>query len=362
MSQIHVIFGSDEGTVSEQALGLFTKLKPEGGDDFSQETIDGVVGNAEDAYAVCGKVIESLQTLPFFGGGKTVWLKNANFLGSDRTSEAERAKEGTEALIACLEDGLPGDVHFLISSTAIHKGRRLYKFLNKVADVKTFDKPDISRDGWQEKIMPVVKTKARNLGLTLTGDALHLFIMLVGVDTRQIDNELEKLDIHLDDRREVTEDDVREIVPLSHAGVVFEIGNALQKKNAARAFELIDQQLARKESAIGILRASIIPTVRNLYMSAAASHGRSIPNGNYNQFSSALNKLPENERAWLPQKKDGGVNAYPLFLASQNAGAFGVQRLGEAMKACLDADKCLVSTALDHRTVLHRLIATICAA
>ena len=99
----------------------------------------------------------------------------------------------------------------------------------------------------------------------------------MGVDSRQISSELDKLDVYLDERREVTEHDVRMLVPLSHAGVVFEIGNALQKKNAGRAFELIDQQLARKETAIGILRASIIPTVRNLFMSAAVTDGRSIP-------------------------------------------------------------------------------------
>ncbi len=360
VSQFHVIYGSDEGSVAEAALALFTELKPEGGDDFSQETIDGVVSNAEDAYIACGKAIEALQTLPFFGGGKTVWLKNANFLGSDRTSEAERAKEGTEALISCLEEGLPDDVHFLISSTAIHKGRRFFKFLKKAANIEVFDKPDVGRDGWQQEMIPIVKNKAGQLGLIFTGHALDLFITLVGVDTRQILSELDKLDVYLAERREISEDDVRMLVPLSHAGVVFEIGNALQRKNAGRAFELIDQQLARKESAVGILRASIIPTVRNLFMSAVVSQGRNVPSNNYRQYASALDALPANERAWLPQKKAGGVNAYPMFLASQSAKSFGVDKLAAAMKACLDADKALVSSGLDHRTVLHRLIATVC--
>jgi DNA polymerase-3 subunit delta len=360
VSQVHVIYGSDEGSVAEAALALYTKLKPEGGDDFSQETIDGVVGNAEDAYIACSKVIEALQTLPFFGGGKTVWLKNANFLGSDRTSEAERAKEGTEALITCLEEGLPEEVHFLLSSTAIHKGRRFYKFLNKAANIEVFDKPDVGRDGWQQEMIPIVKNKAAELGLSFSGYALDLFITLAGVDTRQIASELDKLDVYLDERREITEEDVRKLVPLSHAGVVFEIGNALQTKNAGRAFELIDQQLARKESAIGILRASIIPTVRNLFMSAVVSQGRNVPTNNYRQYASALDGLPANERAWLPQKKAGGVNAYPMFLASQNAKAFGVNKLADAMKACLAADKSLVSSGLDDRIVLHRLVAKVC--
>ncbi len=360
VSQIHVIYGSDEGSVAEAALALYTKLKPEGGDDFSQETIDGVVSNAEDAHIACAKAIEALQTLPFFGGGKTVWLKNANFLGSDRTSEAERAKEGTEALMSCLEDGLPEDVHFLVSSTAIHKGRRFYKFLNKIADIEVFDKPDVGRDGWQQEMIPIVKSKASSLDLSFSGNALDLFITLVGVDTRQILSELDKLDVYLGERREISEEDVRMLVPLSHAGVVFEIGNALQRKNAGRAFELIDQQLARKESAVGILRASIIPTVRNLFMSAVVSQGRNVPSNNYRQYASALDALPANEKAWLPQKKAGGVNAYPMFLASQSAKSFGIDKLADAMKACLEADKALVTSGLDHRTVLHRLIATVC--
>jgi len=360
VSQIYVITGSDEGTVSEEALKIYNKLKPEGGDDFSQEIFDGTAANADDALTACSQTVQSLQTLPFFGGGKTVWLKNVNFLGSDRTSMAEATKTGAEALLDCLKSGLPDDIQFIMSGSSFNKSRSLTKFLYAEGKVKSYDKPDVSRDGWQEQVANNVRDRARDLGLTFDHEALELFVMLAGEDTRQIASELEKIDIYLGDRREVNVDDVRLLVPLSRAGVVFEIGNALQKRNAARAFELIDQQLARKETAIGILRASIIPTVRNLFMSAAASHGRKIPNGNYNQYSAALNSIPENERAWLPQKKAGGVNAYPLFLASRNATDFGLEKLRKAMKACLDADKSLVTTGLDHRTVLHRLIANIC--
>lgn len=360
MSQIYVITGTDEGTVSEQALKLYNKLKPEGGDDFSQEIINGTAGNAEDALRACGLAIQSLQTLPFFGGGKTVWLKNVNFLGSDRTSMAEATKNGAEALLECLKAGLPDDIVFIISASSLNKSRLLCKLLYAEGKVESYDKPDVSRDGWQEQVAQLVRARADQHQLSFQSDALELFVMLAGEDTRQINSELEKIDVYLGDRREVTEDDVRLLVPLSRAGVVFEIGNAIQKRNAGRAFELIDQQLARKETAIGILRASIIPTVRNLFMSAAASNGRKIPNGNYNQYAGALNALPESERAWLPQKKAGGVNAYPLFLASKNAMVFGLPKLRTAMQACLAADKSLVTSSLDQRVVLHRLIANIC--
>ena len=362
VSQIHVITGSDEGTVSEEALKLYDKLKPEGGDDFSQEVIDGTVANADEANTACGQVIQSLQTLPFFGGGKTVWLKRANFLASDRTGDAELTQNAVAALLDCLQQGLPDDIHFIISATGLDKRRAFYKFLNKEASVQSFDKPDVSRDGWQEQVASNVSKKATERGLQFNREALDLFVMLAGEDTRQINSELEKIDIYLGDRREVNEEDVRLLVPLSRAGVVFEIGNALQKRNASRAIKLIDQQLARKESAVGILRASIIPTVRNLFMACAVSEGRSLPSGNYQSYAGALDSLPEAERAWLPQKKAGGVNAYPMFLASRNAMGFGTGKLRDAMSSCLDADRTLVTTALDHRVVLHRLVVNICTA
>ena len=362
MSQIHVITGTDEGTVAEEALKLYNKLKPDGGDEFSQGVIDGTVANAEEANTACGNVVQSLQTLPFFGGGKTVWLKRANFLASDRTSEAELTQSAVAGLLECLQAGLPEDIHFIISCTGLDKRRAFYKFLNKEASVQSFDKPDVSRDGWQEQVAAIVRNKAAERELKFEPEALNLFVMLAGEDTRQINSELEKIDIYLADRREVNEDDVRLLVPLSRAGVVFEIGNALQKRNASRAIKLIDQQLARKESAVGILRASIIPTVRNLFMACAVSQGRNLPAGNYQSYAGALDSLPEHERAWLPQKKAGGVNAYPLFLASRNAKGFGIDRLRDAMASCLEADRSLVTTALDHRVVLHRLVANICTA
>lgn len=361
VSQIYVITGSDEGTVAEEALKIFNQIKPEGGDDFSNEIINGTISNADEAHTACSQVIQSLQTVPFFGGGKVVWLKNTNFLGSDRTSDAEATKKGVEALLECLQAGLPSDISLLISSSALDKRRAFYKYLKKEAKLQSYDKPDVSRDGWQDEVGRMVRAKGNDLGLTFKGEALELFVMLAGEDTRQINSELEKIDLYLGDRREVSEDDVRTMVPLSRAGVVFEIGNAIQKKNGSRAIVLVDQQLARKETAVGILRASIIPTVRNLFMAAAASEGKNIPTGNYNSYSAALDALPSNERAWLPQKKAGGVNAYPLFLASKSVKNFGLPKLRKAMEASLEADRALVTTGLDHRVVLHRLIATICS-
>lgn len=358
------VVGTDEGLVREKALQLYNRLTGGVDDGFTHETIDGIADNAESAFEICSSTVQALLTLPMFGGDKVVWLRNANFLADNVTGRAQRTEAGVENLRATLERGVPDGVKFLMTAQGIDKRRGFWKFIEKAADVQSHDRIDTSRDDWQIQVAQLVGKRAKELGLVFQKDALDLFVMLAGEQSQQIGNELEKLDLYLGpERREVTEDDVHALVPLSRAAVVFEIGKAIQHGNAARAIQLIDQQLEADESAIAIMRASIIGVVRNLFMARLIMDKFNVPTGNYSAFSGGLNRLPAADRAWLPQKKDGsGVNVFPIFLAADTAKNFELSGLLHVMEATLKADQALVTTGLDHRLVLHRLIAEIAAA
>lgn len=358
------VVGSDEGLVREKALHLYNELTGGVDDGFTHETIDGIADNSESAFEICSTTVQALLTLPMFGGDKVVWLRNANFLADNVTGRSQRTEAGVESLRATLEKGIPDGVKFLMTAQGIDKRRGFWKFIEKSADVQVHDRIDTSRDDWQDLVARLVTGRAKELGLRFEPDALALFVMLAGEQSQQIGNELEKIDLYLgEERREVTEDDVRVLVPLSRAAVVFEIGKAIQLGNAARAIQLIDQQLEADESAIGIMRASIIGVVRNLFMAKLIIDKFKVPTGNYSAFSGGLNRLPEADRAWLPQKKDGsGVNVFPIFLAADNAKNFDLTGLQQVMEATLKADQALVTTGLDHRLILHRLIVEIASA
>jgi DNA polymerase-3 subunit delta len=358
------VVGSDEGLVREKALLLYNQLTGGVDDGFTHETIDGIADNSESAFEICSSTVQALLTLPMFGGDKVVWLRNANFLADNVTGRSQRTEAGVESLRNTLEKGIPDGVKFLMTAQGVDKRRAFWKFIEKAADVQVHDRIDTSRDDWQDQVASLVSKRARELGLTFDRDAMALFVMLAGEQSQQIGNELEKLDLYLGpERREVTEDDVRVLVPLSRAAVVFEIGKAIQLGNAARAIQLIDQQLEADESAIGIMRASIIGVVRNLFMAKLIIEKFKVPTGNYSAFSGGLNRLPESDRAWLPQKKDGsGVNVFPIFLAADTAKNFELSGLQHVMEASLKADQALVTTGLDHRLVLHRLIVEIASA
>lgn len=359
-----VVVGSDEGLVREKALLLYNELTGGVDDGFTHETIDGIADNSESAFEICSTTVQALLTIPMFGGDKVVWLRNVNFLGDNVTGRSQRTEAGVESLRATLERGIPNGVKFLLTAQDVDKRRSFWKYLEKASSLQVYERIDTSRDDWQDQVARLVTHRAKELGLHFEPDALALFVMLAGEQSQQIGNELEKLDLFLGkERREVTEDDVRVLVPLSRAAVVFEIGKAIQLGNAARAIQLIDQQLEADESAIGIMRASIIGVVRNLFMAKLIIERFKVPTGNYSAFSGGLNRLPAADRAWLPQKKDGsGVNVFPIFLAADNAKNFELAGLQHVMEATLKADQALVTTGLDHRLILHRLIVEITAA
>jgi DNA polymerase III subunit delta len=182
-------------------------------------------------------------------------------------------------------------------------------------------------------------------------------VLLTGGDTRQIENELEKIDLFLGSARQVSTQNVRELVPLSRAGVIFELGNALAQRDLDRALILVRRLLDQGETAIGILLVAILPTVRNLLLAKdlMERHRLSRPHAPFT-FIAALNRLPQSATQHLPRKKDGAISGYALGIAAQNVHRFEVVRLMESMEACLQANLRLVTTQLDHELVLTEIV------
>ena len=356
-AKIHAVAGSDESEVKRVAAELATTLTPPDAGEFGLEIIDGCADNAEQASARIRSTVEALRTLPFFGGGKLVWLKNANFLGDNVLSRAAAVQDALEDLSGALAEVGTGEVTFLMSAVDVDKRRSFYKSLAKRAELQIFDRLDSSRGGWEEEATEIVQRRARSHGLEFEGGALELFVLLTGGDTRQIENELEKIDIYLGHDRTVAIEHVRELVPLSRSGVIFELGNALAERDLDRALTLVRRLLDQGETAIGILLVAILPTIRNLLLAKDLMERfrLSKPHAPF-QFISTLNRLPAEATEHLPRKKDGAISGYALGIAAQNAHRFETPRLIEGMEACLRANLRLVTSQLDHELVLTEIV------
>ena len=360
-TQIYAIVGSDEAAVKEAAKARAAELSP--GGDFGADIIDGIADYADAAAERVHGTIEALLTFPFFGGEKLVWLKNANFLGDTQTGKAAAVTEALEKLVATLQSGLPDGITFLLSATDPDKRRTFYKTLQKLAKVEVHDALDTSRSGWEEDAATLVRQAAADRALTFSAEALELFTLCTGGDRRNIATELEKLDLYLGPaRREASADDVRLLVPMSRESVVFELGNAVAERQLQRALDLLDQLLFQGEKEVGILLVAIIPTVRNLLLvkDLMARHKLARPAQPF-FFGKTLERLPPSAIAHLPRKKDGTLNAYPLGLAASHAHRFKTAELRAALDACLAANVQLVTSSMEPKVILTRLIVRIAA-
>ena len=391
-ANIHAVVGSDESEVKRVAAELAAKLTPPDAGEFGLEVIDACADNVEQAVAKIRFGIEALQTIPFFGGGKLVWLKNANCLADSVIGRSAAVQNALEELGDLMEAGLGPDVTLLISATETDKRRSFYKTLAKRAEVQVIDRLDSSRAGWEEEATEIVRRRAKARKLQFEEDALDLFVLLTGGDTRQIENELEKIDLYCGtgilpvgpvgvspaERKitgkmpvgptarmavpHVTVEQVRELVPLSRAGVIFELGNALAACDLGRALMLVKRLLDQGESAIGILLVAILPTVRNLLLAKdlMERHRMARPHAPFS-FISALNRLPAEATEHLPRKKDGSINGYALGLAAQQANRFETKKLIAGLEACLEANVRLVSSQLDHELILTEIVVKLLA-
>ena len=356
-ANIHAVVGSDEAEVKRVAAELASHLTPSGAGDFGLEVIDGAADNAEQAVARVRSTIEALQTLPFFGSTKVVFLKNVNFLGDDQKARSAAVQSALEELAELLDRGFSSEVTFLISVTEVDKRRGFYKTLVKRAELQVFDRLDSGRAGWEEEATEIVRRRARKRKLQFDDDALDLFVLLTGGDTRQIENELEKIDTFLGKDRAVHVDLVRELVPLSRAGIIFELSNALAMRDLELALTLVRRLLDQGESAIGILLAAIVPTIRNLLLAKDLMERHRLPRAHSPfPFIFAINRLPAKATEHLPRKKDGSINAYALGIAAQHAHHFESNQLIDALQACLTANVQLVTTQLDHELILTEVI------
>src|SRR5438093_513094 len=131
---IYAVVGSDEAEVKRAAAELATKLTPPEAGDFGQEVIDGAVDNAEQAAARIRSTIEALQTLPFLGGAKLVWLKNANFLGDNVIGRAGSVQATLEELAEVIGGDLGADVTSLLIAPAARDLERALTLVRRLLD------------------------------------------------------------------------------------------------------------------------------------------------------------------------------------------------------------------------------------
>ena len=204
---VTLVCGEDEFAVKQRAKQIYREWTQELG-GMDHEILDAAVANSAEALKVVGRLREALQTLPFFGSGKVIWLQNCNFLGDERSASSQAVTESLAELATELKRFAWDKVRLLISAGKVDKRKVFYKTLDKLGGVEGFAGWSVDDRDWADQAEAWARKAIRARQKEISDDALAELVTRVGPNSRQLDNEVEKLTLFVGNRQNINVKDV----------------------------------------------------------------------------------------------------------------------------------------------------------
>ena len=251
---IKLIHGTDEYLVSHHARKAVNALCPEAEQTLGLETVEGDVKTVDEAITALKTTLGALRTVGLFGGKKTVWLRDVSIFKDKVASKNKEVKKLLGELAEDIKRGLPEGHHLVISAPGVDRRSAFYKACNADAEVEGYDLPE---QAYLKE--PIIRERAQKLfaraRCRVSPAALDLFIEKVGMDTRQLVMEADKLMLYIGDRKEVTADDVKAITSSSAEAIAWDFTDALGERRLDEALKILRQLLFQGETPVGMMFA-----------------------------------------------------------------------------------------------------------
>lgn len=167
----------------------------------------------------------------------------------------------------------------------------------------------------------LVKSK----GYTISPKALALLVDHVGNDLSRIDNEIEKMLVNLSARNHITEDDIERYVGISKEYNVFELQDALARKDISKALRIIQYFESNPKAAPIQL---ILPALYNFFSKTYMIFGQS--GADEKTIASSLGVSPFFVKDYMLTAKNytyTGVESALILLHQYNLKSIGINNI-----------------------------------
>lgn len=353
---IKLIHGTDEYLVSHHARKAVNTLCPESEQTLGLETVEGDVKTVDEAINALKTCIGALRTVGLFGGQKTVWFRDVSIFKDKVLSKNKPIKDLLGDLAGDIKNGLPEGHHLIISAPGVDRRSAFYKACDAAAAVEAYDLPE---QAYLKE--PIIRERAQKLfaraQCRISHAALDLFIEKVGMDTRQLVMEAEKLTLYLGDRKEISVEDVKAITSSSAEAIAWDFTDALGERRLDEALKILRQLVFQGESPVAILFA-IESLYRNLtqfrayldqgWLRLTGSRGAGAVQWSHDpEMEKMFSQLPADPRKmhWFRTSKIG-----------QQAGNYSAEELRLCQKRLLETHEQLVSSAVAKELILEMLV------
>ncbi len=357
-----LVCGEDDFAVKQRAKQIYLEWTEELG-GMDHEVIDAAVGNSGEALKALAKLREALQTLPFFGSGKAIWLKDCNFLSDERAATQEVTGSLAE-LAEELKEFSWQNVRLLISAGKVDKRKVFYKALDKLGAVESFAGWSVDDRDWGDQAEAWARKALRARQKEVSDEALAELINRVGPNVRQLDSEVEKLALYVGDRQQIEFEDVAAVCTRNKMARAFALGDALGDRDLPRLLARLDEalwdvKLDPQKSEIGLLYGLISKVRAMLLLKEMLREGWVKPEMDYPRFKAQLERVPKDQ---LPEDRRFNplaINPYVLFKALPQVKLYSQAELVRAMDLLFQCNHRLVSSSLEQSLVLQQTLVQI---
>lgn len=342
----HLICGEDDFQVEIEARKLVDRLVTPDRRDFGLEIVDGRVESVDACAAAIRQCLQSVATDGLFGGGeKLTWFREPAFLAQDRLGKSTVVKERLEDLVACIKAGLPEGRTLLLTTFRINRASALFKAFQAAGEVQDFGsnlRPRQREDAARQRLAEWLP----RVGLQMTAEARSLFLARVGVDSRLLVNELEKLRCYCGEGATASAADVQAVVSLGREAEIWGILDAFGDRDASRLIAQLRAQLGQSESPIGVVTMLESRVSELLIVRQALDRGWAAPGST----GMALNwrDLPPAIEAWFAAADTDfrRMNPYRAGRLAAQAGNWTLRELRWARHLLIGLREALVSSSL----------------
>lgn len=224
---IYLLYGSEHYLRQQYKQKLKQALIP------ADDTIN--FSRFEGQHTDVSALIDLAETLPFFADYRLILIEDSGFF-----------KNGCETLVNYLPH-LPSSTVLVFSESEIDKRGRLYKSVKKSGRIVEFEQQN------EQLLTRWILGRLKRENKKITQSVLQLFLSKTGMDMSNIDKELEKLLCYTLNKEIIEAADIEAICTEQVTNQIFEMVNAIGKRDQTRAISLYYDLLALKEAPMRIL-------------------------------------------------------------------------------------------------------------
>jgi DNA polymerase III subunit delta len=226
LSSVYLFIGEEDFLIEECVDRIIQQLLTADTKDFNLDVVYGSKADARD-------VIAHAASFPMMSDRRVVVVKEF-----DKLFSGDSAKEVISAYLA----------HPLDSTCLV--------LLAEKPDFRTKPFVDLKKTGsvfafysfYDNQIPAWIAERCKVMGKDVDNEACRLLHAYVGNSLRAIQNELEKLFTYLGERPRVTPEDIADVVGVTRGFTVFDLQNAIGKKNLAEALRIVKRMTETGEA------------------------------------------------------------------------------------------------------------------